>query len=82
MGRFLVANVLLAFAVVLGFASSPSYGRLLAAAVAASAGAAYFFWAAGRGHPLRFRVATWAGVALAGLNALQAVLGLGSMFFQ
>ena len=76
MGRFLVGLLLLAFALLPGFASAPSYGMLLTAAMAASAGAAYFFWTDGRGRALPLRIGTWAGVALAALNVLQALMRL------
>lgn len=82
MGRLLLGNLLLAFAVVLLFASSPNYDLLLLVSTVASAGAAYFFWAAGRGCTLRFRIAAWSGLALATLNGVGALLGLVSEYFR
>ena len=76
MGRFLVGLLLLALALLLGCASAPSYGMLLTAAIAASAGAAYFFWTAGRGRALPLRIGTWAGIAMAAVNVMQALLRL------
>jgi hypothetical protein len=76
MGRFVVGLLLLALALLLGFASSPSYGMLLTVAMVASAGAAYFFWTAGLGRALPLRIGTWAGTALAAMNVLQALLRL------
>lgn len=76
MERFLVGLLLLASALLLGFASSPSYGMLLMVGMVASAGAAYFFWTAGRGRAIPLRIGTWAGTALAVMNVLQALLRL------
>lgn len=49
---------------------------LLTVAMVASARAAYFFWAAGRGRALPLRIGTWTGMALAAMNVLQALLRL------